>query len=235
MCLNLLSLDRDLGGFFAVLDRAGIDYAVALTADHGAQDLPERLRLKGVAAERMNPDLKLDAVAERVAAKLGLTGKLLHGGSSGNTYIDRALAGAGRQRVLRETLAEYRAHPQVEAAFSSSELAAIPMPTSTPERWTLAERARASFDPQRSGDLIVLLGRLVMKDKVASHGSAWDYDRRVPILFWRSGMDRAEREQPIETVDIMPTLAAMIGLDLAPGAVDGKCLLGIEGASCPTR
>ena len=44
-CLQLLSLDRDLGDFFAVLDRSGVDYAVALTADHGglaATDDPSR-------------------------------------------------------------------------------------------------------------------------------------------------------------------------------------------------
>jgi hypothetical protein len=34
-------------------------------------------------------------------------------------------------------------------------------------------------------------------------------------------------------VDIMPTLAAMIGVGIAPGAVDGKCLAGVPGAACP--
>ena len=28
----------------------------------------------------------------------------------------------------------------------------------------------------------------------------------------------------VETVDIMPTLAGLIGLPLAPGSVDGRCL-----------
>ena len=45
MCLQLLELDRDLGDFFARLDGWGIDYAVALTADHGGLDIPERARL----------------------------------------------------------------------------------------------------------------------------------------------------------------------------------------------
>ncbi|MEO5772871.1 MAG: alkaline phosphatase family protein [Sphingomicrobium sp.] len=240
MCLHLLSLDRDLGGFLAVLDRTGLDYAVALTADHGGQDLPERLRQKGIAATRVSADLKAEEVGKRVGAKLGLTGELLHGGYSGNIYLDRSLTGADRRRVLMEALAEYRAQPQVEAAFSAAKVAATPLPKTTPDRWTLIERARASFDPQRSGDIIVLLGRYVTsvrdtKNTVSTHGSAWDYDRRVPILFWRSGMRPSDREQPIETVDIMPTLAAMIGLEVKPGSVDGKCLLAVEGADCPAR
>ena len=58
MCLQLLSLDRDLGDFFQLLDAQGIDYAVVLTADHGGLDIPERLRAKGVAgAARADPAL----------------------------------------------------------------------------------------------------------------------------------------------------------------------------------
>ena len=47
MCLQLLSLDRDLEGFLQVLDAEGIDYSVVLTADHGGMDVPERLRAGG--------------------------------------------------------------------------------------------------------------------------------------------------------------------------------------------
>ena len=45
MCLQLLELDREIGDFLALLDARGIDYAVALTADHGGKDIPERERL----------------------------------------------------------------------------------------------------------------------------------------------------------------------------------------------
>jgi arylsulfatase A-like enzyme len=63
-----------------------------------------------------------------------------------------------------------------------------------------------------------------VKGYVATHGSAWDYDRRVPILFWRKGLTAFEQPQPVETVDILPTLASLIGLPIAPGSVDGRCL-----------
>jgi arylsulfatase A-like enzyme len=41
------------------------------------------------------------------------------------------------------------------------------------------------------------------------------------------------REDPVETVDIMPTVAAMLAVPLAPGFVDGHCLNGVAGVSCP--
>ena len=67
---------------------------------------------------------------------------------------------------------------------------------------------------------------------VATHGSPWDYDRRVPILFWRPGFRGAAVTAPADTVDIMPTLAALVGLPIAPGSVDGHCLQGTP-AFCP--
>jgi predicted AlkP superfamily pyrophosphatase or phosphodiesterase len=104
----------------------------------------------------------------------------------------------------------------------------------------LIERARASFDPERSGDFVVLLKRDVTpiadtKLYIATHGSPWDYDRRVPILFWRSGMAHVERNDAIETADIMPTLAGSIGLAIEPNSIDGECLSGVQGIACPSR
>ena len=97
MCLQLLSLDRDLGDFFGLLDRSGLDYAVALTADHGGEDIPERLRLKGVAAARVDPALAASEMGKRIAAKLKLSGPVLIGDFAGDIYC-RSRAQAGRPR-----------------------------------------------------------------------------------------------------------------------------------------
>ena len=59
---------------------------------------------------------------------------------------------------------------------------------------------------------------------VATHGSVYDYDRRVPMLFWRRGMRAFEQPAPVETVDIAPTLAALVGLRVSEGMFDGRCL-----------
>ena len=113
------------------------------------------------------------------------------------------------------------------------------MPTGAPDKWSVAERVRASFDPQRSGDLFVVLKRNVSpvatpgEGYVTTHGSVWDYDRRVPILFWRRGMTPSNRADHVSTVSILPTLAAGIGLPLGK-PVDGPCLT-VQGVNCPGR
>jgi len=101
MCLQLLELDREIGDFLSVLDARGIDYSVALTADHGGLDIPERLRIAGVKdAQRIGPELSGGRMGLALAKKLGLPGfGLLGDGSSGDMYIDRKLPPRDRKRL----------------------------------------------------------------------------------------------------------------------------------------
>lgn len=244
MCLNLASLDRDLGDFLAAIDRTGVDYIVALTADHGGLDLPERHREDAVpSAQRLDANFTPAKIGAKIAQKLGLQGQLLWGGSIGDVWIDPTLSKADHDRVLSEAVAMAKAHPQVETVFTAAQIAATPLPTTPPDEWSLLERARVSYNPRRSGDFIVVLKRFVTpipdptKGYVATHGSFWNYDRRVPILFWRKGITGYEQPLAVETVDIAPTLAALVGLPLKPGDVDGRCLDLASGPvdTCTTR
>jgi predicted AlkP superfamily pyrophosphatase or phosphodiesterase len=234
MCIQMAELDWSLMRLFAHLDAKGIDYAVVLTADHGGIDTSERLDQQALPrAVRVDPALAPGELARAITARTGLSveGPLLYGdGAFGDFYFSAALTPAQKGQASTALLAIVRAHPQVAAAFSHDELARTPLPTGSPQDWSLRERARASFDPERSGDVVVLLDRAVspipagMPGYTATHGSAWDYDRRVPMLFWRRGLTGFEQPAPVETVDIAPTLAALLGLAVPEGTFDGRCL-----------
>ena len=232
-CIQIDRLDRELGAFFDQLDKQGIDYVVMLTADHGGHDLPERHRQNAMPMEqRVDRALMPRALSEAVAARTGIGGKDLirADGPSGDLYFDRNLTRAQRAKVEAATLALLRAHPQVETVFTRAQIAAAPSPSGPPESWSLLQEARASFDAERSGDLLLLLKPRItpmpdpIKGAVATHGSPWDTDRRVPILFWRKGMRHFEQPLGVETVDILPTLAALINLSVPKGEIDGRCL-----------
>lgn len=233
MCIQVHQLDLALGDFFAGLDKRGIDYAVVLTADHGGFDLPERQDEQAMPqVTRVDAALQPDAIGKAVAEKLGLDpkGLIRSDGPAGDIWLRRDLTAEQKARVTEEARALFAAHPQVAAVFTAAEIAATPMPSGSPETWTLIQRARASYYAPRSGDLLVLLKRGVVPiakpgpGYVATHGSPWDYDRRVPILFWRKGMTPFEQPGPVETVDIAPTLAGLIALKAPEGAFDGRCL-----------
>ena len=228
MCIQMANLDETIGGFLEVLDRTGVDYQVVLTADHGAHDVTERQQLRAMPMEaHVDPQLQAGRIGAAIGRDLKIEGPVLLG-SEGDIYVDTALGAAVRTRVLAEAKRRYAAMPQVALVMTGAEVAATPMPTTPPETWTLPERLRASYAPGRSGDLLVLLKPRVTSIEVPgpgyveTHGSPWDYDRRVPILFWRKDAPGFEQPLSVETVDIVPTLAATIGL-ATPG-VDGRCL-----------
>ena len=235
MCIQMAELDRTIGRLLAHLDSRRIDYVVVLSADHGGLDAVERLQQQAYPrAVRGDASLQVAALARAVTERTGITapsGPLLYGdGLAGDRYISRLLSAGERARVAAALVTRLKAHPQVAAVFTARELGEAPLPSASPQDWSLKDRARASFDPQRSGDIVVLLERAVMpipeeyRGLVATHGSPWDYDRRVPILFWRRGMSGFEQPHPVETVDIAPSLSALLRLEITDGDFDGRCL-----------
>jgi len=242
MCIQLAQLDATLGKLFAALDARGIDYVAVLSADHGGFDAPERLQQQGFpGAQRLDPALRDAALSAAVSQDTGVKvakGQLLYGaGASGDVWLAPGLTKAQQAKVTAALVKRLRANPQIAAVYTASEMAKLPVPQGDPQDWTMEQRFRASFDPQRSGQVLMATRRGVVpgptQGYAATHGSPWDYDRRVPMLFWRKGLAGFEQPDPVETVDIAPTLAALIGLGEPAGTWDGRCL-DIDGSSADT-
>jgi predicted AlkP superfamily pyrophosphatase or phosphodiesterase len=237
MCAQQFALDKTIEQLLTHLDRRGLSYVVALTADHGGLDIPERNSARGVPqASRIDPKLLPGNIGAEVARKLKLDKPVLLAGAFANdVYLAPSVEPRKRRAVLDAVRKEYESYErgQVAAVFTRSQLLSAQAPSGPPDQWSLLDRAKASFNEMRSGDLVVLLKQYVTsygkptsvdKDYISSHGSPWDYDRRVPILFWWPGIAGFEQPAAVETVDIAPTLADLIGLKVAPNEMDGRVL-----------
>jgi hypothetical protein len=55
----------------------------------------------------------------------------------------------------------------------------------------------------------------------SSHGSPWSYDTFVPVVFAGSKLSPRRIYRSIETVDITPTLAAIVGTKPPSGSRSG--------------
>ena len=230
MCDHLAQVDRALGVFLARLTALKLPVVVVLTADHGAIDAAERVAQRAVAAPRLNGE----AFAE-VGKAVQDEFKLDYFPFAGDAQ-QISIAGFGERdakldaRIAASAIARLRARPEVYAVFSASEVAAaVPRPGTPVDELTLAERFHESYDKARSGDIQVAYrpyssggAPAAFGDTVAGHGSPWNYDRRVPMIFWWPNASGFEQPLPVETVDIAPTLATLLGVP-AP-AVDGRCL-----------
>jgi arylsulfatase A-like enzyme len=110
-----------------------------------------------------------------------------------------------------------RSMPDVAAAASFSQLEALPARRfDDPRDESMLYRLKYSAAPERAGEILfafqpmIALGAPPDHDP-AQHGTGWDYDRRVPMIFW--GTWKAERRtEPVSTVDIAPTLAKELGI-----------------------
>lgn len=228
MCAQMTSVDAALAGFFADLDMIGVPYLVVLTADHGSIDAAERF---GPPARRIDVLALLGQLSGYLRKTFGLEYDPLLGDDPHQIILGLAPADERRRaEILARAQAWLKERPEVAGVYTAAEVkAAVPAPGEAAADLTIPQRFHESYVEGESGDLSVnyledaTLGvPLSPGSVVEGHGSPWDYDRRVPILFWWPGAPDEVPPTPIETVDIAPTLASI--LSVSPPATDGKCV-----------
>lgn len=227
MCEQLYRLDASLGALFADLDKRGAPYIVVLTADHGGSDFTERLAARGFDAKRVNAGPIFAKINAALRSQFNLSADPLTGSlEEANVVPAFASQKAAIAAVAAKLIA---AEPDVAGAFTQAELLATSIPRGKPaDELTLQERFAESTYAGRSPDVSAALkagytSSPASRSGIAGHGSIWNYDRRVPILFWWKGAPSENRTLPIQTVDIAPSLAAVVGLT-PPSDLDGRCL-----------
>ena len=230
MCVQQAALDAALGGFVDDLKALGVPVMVMLTADHGGTDAAEREHLHDPKATRLDGAAFVARLNKHLEETLGLSYEPVVGDDPQQLYVNVGPDAALRTRVRDATVAWLGQQSEVHDVFTRDQVAAAIVPPGTqPDRLSFAQRFHESYDPARSGDIAVAYQERTTfgmprgaGDVVAGHGSPWDYDRQVPILFWWPGATPETRDTPVETVDIAPTLAALAGVKTP--TVDGRCV-----------
>jgi predicted AlkP superfamily pyrophosphatase or phosphodiesterase len=228
MCEQMYRLDASIGKLLSDLDALKTSYLVVLSADHGGSDFTERLAARGYDAKRVEGAATLARVNTALRKRFGLTEDPLVGSlEEANVATVFAaqksqIAAAAADLIVKE--------PDVAGSFTQEDLLSTTIPRGKPaDELTLKERYAESAYAGRSADVVTALmpgdtsAQPRYRGTIAGHGSPWDYDRRVPILFWWRGAPSENRMLPIETVDIAPTLSAVLGLT-PPANLDGRCL-----------
>jgi len=218
-------LDRRLGIFLDRIQAGGRTVEIVFSADHGGLDFVERLRDQGIPARRLDSDAWLKQLQAKVRAEFHLDRDLIIPGNDhfpNEVYFDPQAAQqlGDRKDWLPKVENLIRAMPDIAAVASFDELAALPDKRfDDPRDESLLYRLKYSAAPERAGEILFAFGPMIELGgppghDPAQHGTAYDYDRRVPIIFW--GPWQAEhRTDPASTVDIAPTLARELGIQPA--------------------
>ncbi len=209
----LARLDLTLADLIDALDRkVGRDhYVLALTGDHGVSPIPEQMAADGFDAVRVS----LADVRARVDKALEpFLGPGPHVASIAYTDLyfvpgtyDRLIASP---EAMRAALDAVLASPGVEKVYRGDLIGAGVVPQDG-----IAQAVAGSYHRGRSGDLLLVpRAYSITSGAVATHGTLYDYDSRVPLLFFGAGVKPGEYAVPSSPADLAPTFAHLAGITL---------------------
>ena len=154
--------------------------------------------------------------------------------------VDRMLAAAGAGQVNRYLYpflyldsSGFRDPEPIRVAAGRAAMEQAPVAgfytaggaCSTRDGWEV--RFRNSFHPKRSGDVMLSYRPEYVEDygqgRGISYGSLYNYDVRVPLWFYGPQFRTDVFEDPVESVDVAPTLARLMGV-AQPSSSMGRVL-----------
>jgi predicted AlkP superfamily pyrophosphatase or phosphodiesterase len=209
---TLLRMDRTLQSLVERLEARG-PVSFLITSDHGVAAMPEHTEAEGRASSRL---LKRDVV-RLVETALGET---LGAGPWVDAYVpplvvlsESACAGEQRDRCVQAAVAALEASPAVHAAYDVREAAAL-RANADP----VASLVGRSIPPEPPGDVFVVPALHIVPEVGdttggTSHGTPWDYDRRVPAIYFGPNVEPTVGLESLEQTRVATTVAALLGIE----------------------
>ena len=215
--------DRAIGQLLERVDKlVGLQHAIiALTADHGVAPLPESLTERSLPGGRMTNKELFDAIERALSLRFG-EGTWLMATAGSSPYLNYSLI-AEKQldaaEVRRVAAAAAMRVPHVARVYTRDQLLRAEVANDL-----IGSRVLRGFNPQRSGDLEIILEPYWMRQATGTtHGSPYNYDAHIPLILMGRGVKPGKYAGRVALNDLAPTLAALIDVD-APAASSGRVL-----------
>ncbi|MFY0607158.1 MAG: alkaline phosphatase family protein [Cyclobacteriaceae bacterium] len=218
-------LDRDLEDFLDFLDKTVGEgnYLLFLTSDHGVVANPQYLidnNLPGGFSDNMEVKKFIKKSLKEILGE----GDFLESFSNGQLFFNEsAIQGIGRdvevtERYLADRLLEL---PEVAETYIGSDMTSREFDNPT------ASLIKNGYNNQLSGNVMLVLkpGYLPMygnSKKGTSHGSGYNYDTHVPLLFFGTNVPKGSTNRKTYITDIAPTLSGLLEITLPNAAVLGE-------------
>lgn len=216
---NMKKLDKALGTFFDFLDEHVGEgrYLVALTSDHGSPDVLESRIEKGLPAKRISRTeidgllVELKTIGEAHKGDDREIVDKIEFAIEAKPYVAEALT---QDELMGRQATDYQYIDLMRASYSPGISPEFPI-------WGTSNVSR-QYHPGRYGIWVIFKEYMHFDYAASVHGSPYQYDRSVPILFYGAGVRKGQTAQA-RTIDVAPTISAIAGIPV-PGSVDGKVL-----------
>jgi predicted AlkP superfamily pyrophosphatase or phosphodiesterase len=222
---QMLRLDQNLQTLFEVIDKGpGLSNTLMiLSADHGVMPLVENLKARGIDAKRVPPSELEQAVTKALSIKFSDASGLVEYDSP-HFYLrnDEII----KRNLHRKDVEETVVNAVRESGFAAAVYTHADMQREPPSGDPYFLLVRNIFFEPRSPDIFVVLKEYIYMDDYVGgtgHGTLYDYDRHVPIVFAGPGIRAARYDQACGPEDIVPTLAVLLKLSF-PKEDDARIL-----------
>lgn len=221
---NLLRLDKTLAKLLSTIDKqVGLDNTlIILTADHGVSDSPAWLDQHKIANVAPVDEKALrQLIEDNLARHYKLPPEALQAIRLPYLYLNHRILARNQVplQAVSNTLVELL--NQQTGVFR-----AYPLPITGIEQDWLSAKVDKMAMPNRAGDIYLVQPpyQSAGSDSVrVDHGTPWNYDSYVPLLFVNPAFKAQRISDPVYTNDIAPTLAAIMQIK-APSAAPSRPL-----------
>lgn len=215
-----VATDKHLAEFFRAIDKKmGLrDVLIIVTADHGVMQMAEEYTKNKIPGGRIDANAFYRELVEALEEEEEGAYEIAYRSDQG-IYL----------RANEEESPEYddlvhmfvrdwlRDRPEVYTAFTSWEFEEQKLPDSA-----VSKMAADSYHPERSPDVTFFTRPgylLTSTTSGTSHGSAWEYDRAVPLLMAGRWMQPGKHTTHAGPKDIAATVCALWGIVPPSGSV----------------
>lgn len=226
---NLWRLDAELGRFLDFLDDeiGGDRYVVALSADHGAPAAPEYRRERGESAQRVRAE-QVDAASRAARDAAGAAGADPQVRAQAVADALERIPWIAEAMTPADLLGTGPGEAFVDLYRRSSSSSRMP-------RYPVFSFETGLSTVAEEGVVVRLAPDAMLDLDVSVHGSPYDYDRHVPVIFYGPGVAPGCTRLRVATRDVAPTLAALAGVPTPPGVREHSLETGRPASSSHTE
>jgi len=210
--------DKVLARFFDYLEkRIGMqNVLVVLTADHGVAPLPELMQERRMPGGRMPEKLVLDTIQKTLDDKYGES-KWILGKSGPSPYLNHKLIQDSKldlDEVQNVAAQAVRQLPHIARVFTREDLR-----RGLAQNDLVGRRVQNGFFYQRASDLFIVPEPYwLFETKGTSHGTPWNYDSHVPVVFLGACIKTGHYNERAAVNDIAPTLSTLLDIETPSGS-----------------
>ena len=201
------------------------DYLIFLTADHGVVSVPSFLKDHSLNGGYYSSGDAVEKVMTAVHQKYGNEEWILNR-SNDQIFLNKELIRSKDIEV--EEFSAFMAEKILALDYVSDVFSSALFKTKSVND-PFAIKIQNGFHPKMSGDIVIVNKPGYLDDRYprgTTHGSSYNYDTHVPILFFGKGIPTGESIRNVSITDIAPTISMLLDISL-PDRSTGEPLIEI--------